>query len=141
MCIRDRKAITLLAVSENNIKSVHLVKHFGPNYDFRNKRLPVFQVDFNTPNQDTLFIDSTSLLLVDRNTSFSRLESLSFSFLHKWNVLTPLLGRLGRDVVISIVLIAALMLTIMGVMMKTNRKRSIKPIKQEVKKETLKQAA
>ena len=69
-------------------KSQKLITHFGPHYDFRNKRLPVWQFDYN--NGDKVFFDCRSGTIVDRLKNPDRCERYSFSLLHKWNFLTPL---------------------------------------------------
>ena len=38
------------------------ITHFGAEYDFRNKRLPVWQFDANNKNSDTVFIDPVTKL-------------------------------------------------------------------------------
>jgi hypothetical protein len=90
------------------------LNRFGEGYDFRNKRLPVWRVDLATPEADTLYIDASTGVLADRSTRASRLEGLSFSTLHKWNLLTPLLGRPGRDGLMVAVLSLVLVLGWLG---------------------------
>jgi hypothetical protein len=110
---------------EGNITQTSLVTHFGPDYDFRNKRLPVWRVDYNSQKGDKLFIDPATGILVDRLVDMERYESYSFSFLHKWNFLTPLIGRMPRDMLIVLVLLAAIGGTIFGYIMliKQGKKR------------------
>ncbi len=108
-------------------KIIHseLVTRFGPDYDFRNKRLPVWRVDYASDNDDILFIDPASGILVDRAINTERLESLSFSFLHKWNFLTPMIGRMARDILIVVILCFALGGTVFGytMLLKQRKKR------------------
>jgi hypothetical protein len=108
-------AMDHLKVSDSEIISVEKVMHFGPDYDFRNKRLPVWRVILATENRDILFIDVASGLLVDRVNSASRMEGYSFSVLHKWNFLAHPIGREKRDALIVIVLGLALLLALLGV--------------------------
>ncbi|MGS2722899.1 PepSY domain-containing protein [Porticoccus sp. GXU_MW_L64] len=91
-----------------------LVTRFGPNYDFRNKRLPVWQLDLADEYRTRLFIDPASSVLVDQNRAIDRMESWSFSLLHKWNLLRPLLGRQWRDMLIVVTLVAALVAALFG---------------------------
>lgn len=107
------------------ITDAQLIKRFGPTYDFRNKRLPVWQVDFNTQGKDRLFIDPVNNILVDKNQMATRIEGYSFSFLHKWNMLIPLAGRLGRDVVISIILSLGLVLTVLGYLIRKRKHKAV----------------
>lgn len=121
------KAAQYLDSDINQIENMKLITRFGPTYDFRNKRLPVWQVDFNNPNKDRLFIDPVNNILIDQNTQSNRLEGYSFSFLHKWNMLIPLAGRQGRDIIISLVLGCGLILTLLGFLI---RKRKLSAIAQ-----------
>ena len=107
------------------ISQVQLIKRFGPTYDFRNKRLPVWQVDFNTQGQDRVFIDPINNILVDKNQMATRIEGYSFSFLHKWNMLIPLAGRQGRDVIISLVLSLGLILTVLGYLTRKRKHKAV----------------
>ncbi len=108
-------AMDYLKINAADIASVEKVSRFGPDYDFRNKRLPVWRVAVNNQAADVLFIDVASGLLVDRVNQASRMEAYSFSFLHKWNFLTFPLGREKRDALIALVLLGALVLAGLGV--------------------------
>jgi hypothetical protein len=107
-------ATHLTGIDDRMITGVSVVTRFGPGYDFRNKRLPVWQVDTVTAAGDRLFVDLSSGVLVDRNTASSRLEGLSFSFLHKWNFLVWPLGRENRDLLIMAILAGTLILAGLG---------------------------
>ena len=113
-----------LGFDESNIVNTELVTHFGPHYDFRNKRLPVWRVDYDTELGDMLFIDPASGMLVDRLVDAERFESYSFSFLHKWNFLTPLIGRVPRDMLIVLILTTAVAGTVLGYVMLIGRNRN-----------------
>jgi hypothetical protein len=107
-------AASLPGIDKALITGVSVVSRFGPDYDFRNKRLPVWQVDTATLAGDRLFVDLASGVLVDRNTASTRLEGLSFSFLHKWNFLAWPLGRENRDLLIMVILAGTLLLAGLG---------------------------
>lgn len=94
-----------------------LITRFGPNYDFRNKRLPVWQIEFADEAQTQVFIDPTTSALVEQNQRIDRAERWSFSLLHKWNHITPLTGRFQRDVLIVVTLIACLIMGGFGTVM------------------------
>lgn len=98
-----------------------LITRFGPDYDFRNKRLPVWQIDYADPIKESVFIDPASGLLVDRVAPAQRLEAVSFSQLHKWNFLVPLMGRGGRDSIVVSLLSATIFATLLGLKMKLTR--------------------
>ncbi len=107
-----------LGISKDLVLGAQKIKRFGLHYDFRNKRLPVWQVDTNTENGDKLFIDPATGTMVDRLVNRDRYEGYSFSFLHKWNFLTPFTGRFWRDVLIVFVLGLSLIVSLLGLQMK-----------------------
>ncbi len=111
------------------IASQKLVTRFGPEYDFRNKRLPVWLVNLNDEYQTRFFIDPASNILVDQNRQIDRLESLSFSILHKWNLLNPVIGRQWRDILIISTLFVSILSTVFGLkiyLARNQRKRKEK---------------
>lgn len=89
------------------VKNMQLVTRFGPGYDFRNKRLPVWQIDYAEPVSATIFVDTTTAVLADKTMDAAKPERFSFSFLHKWNFLFPL-GRNVQNAVVSVFVIALL---------------------------------
>ena len=102
------------------VESSQLVTHFGPDYDFRNKRLPVWRIDYA---QDRLFVDPASGVLVDRISDAALVEAYSFSFLHKWNMISQLIGRLPRDLLLLAVILPALLGGVLGYVMLLQRFR------------------
>lgn len=82
-----------------------LVTRFSHEYDFRNKRLPVWRVDYASPVNASLFVDTGAGVLVDKVADAEKPERLVFSFIHKWNFLFPI-GRLGLNVVVGVFVIA-----------------------------------
>lgn len=125
--ITDREVATELASQYLNepreqITNTQIITRFGMHYDFRNKRLPVWQIDFDNDAGDKLFIDPATGTVVDRLVNQDRYESYSFSFLHKWNFLTPFTGRFWRDVLVVIILSLSLLLSILGLTMKLRRR-------------------
>ncbi len=86
----------------DEIQDMSLVTRFGSKYDFRNKRLPVWQVRYGPPLNELYFIDTTAGVLADRRTLAGEWEQLSFSMLHKWNFLRAF-GRDIPNIVLSIV--------------------------------------
>ena len=77
---------------------MEVVTRFGPDYDFRNKRLPVWRIDYGAPVNATLFVDTATGVLADRTENWQKPERYIFSFIHKWNFLFPI-GRVGLNVV------------------------------------------
>jgi hypothetical protein len=129
--IQDEQQAAFLAnkftgMGSDKITNIELITRFGPGYDFRNKRLPVWQVDYKGHEELRVFVDPASGILVDKNRNIDRYESLSFSLLHKWNQLTPLTGRFKRDIIIVFTLLACLLSTIFGILMLIKKRKRAK---------------
>ena len=107
-----------LGVESSKLVDATLVKRFGLHYDFRNKRLPVWQLTFDSELGDMVFIDPATGILVDRLVDNDRYEGYSFSFLHKWNFLRPFMGREARDIVMAIMLLLIILFVGLGVTMR-----------------------
>ncbi|NVK54240.1 MAG: hypothetical protein HWE26_01385 [Alteromonadaceae bacterium] len=126
--LNDKQQAELLAErfsgsDTSAIEDIQLVTHYGPDYDFRNKRLPVWNVKVNNDNASWLFVDPVTGVLVDQSRNQDRLERLSFSLLHKWNHLTPFIGRMWRDSTIVLTLLLLILIAGLGAkMMLTKRK-------------------
>ena len=108
----DRTMARALALrfagKENTILDVTPVTRFGMNYDFRNKRLPVWQVSLDDSDKRVLFVDTGAGVLVDQSNRLERLEGLSFSLLHKWNFLRPFGSTVMSWTVITVVSLACI---------------------------------
>jgi hypothetical protein len=65
----------------------------------------------------SIFIDPVSHILVDSSNMANQIEGYSFSFLHKWSVFTPLMGRFKRDVLIMGVLTLTMLMAGFGLLM------------------------
>nr|BBD50158.1 optional hypothetical component of the B12 transporter BtuN [Haliea sp. ETY-M] len=100
-----------------------LVTRFGAGYDFRNKRLPVWQLDLGDAGATSLFVDVATGIVVDRSRRIDRVEALVFSMLHKWNFMNPFLGRVQRDSLIIATLLALLILAGLGVSIRLRKQR------------------
>lgn len=119
------QAITLLhrlIGQETPYKNIKLVTHFGPGYDFRNKRLPVWEITLDDSAKTHVFVDPMTSIIVDQNRHIDRLEGLSFSVLHKWSHLTPFIGRPWRDITMVTTLVACLALAGLGFQMYRRRR-------------------
>ena len=90
---------------DSAVTGVELITRFSHEYDFRNKRLPVWRVDYGAPVKASLFVDTGTGVLVDRVADGEKPERLVFSFIHKWNFLFPV-GRLAQNVIVGVFAIA-----------------------------------
>ncbi|MFM6928928.1 MAG: hypothetical protein ACKOX6_10725, partial [Bdellovibrio sp.] len=106
------------------VESKKIVQSFGPFYDFRNKRLPVWQFELDNAKEKMVFVDPATGIIVDRLSDADKFEGLAFGVIHKWNAIVPWVGRLTRDILIAIVLLAAFALTGLGVYMYRQQKKA-----------------
>ncbi|MEM9100991.1 MAG: hypothetical protein AAGB12_01605 [Pseudomonadota bacterium] len=119
------ESLALRFYGENGtIKETQRVTRFGQGYDFRNKRLPVWKVEFDDAESTVFFIDPITGILVDSNRAVDRLESLSFSLLHKWSHLNAVMSRSTRDNIMVATLVLSLLFSAIGMMMLIKRRRT-----------------
>jgi hypothetical protein len=85
-----------------------VVTRFGPEYDFRNKRVPVWRLNYGAPLNATLFVDTATGVLADISLDAAKAERWSFSYLHKWNFLA-MFGRHTHNGVVSAFALAMLL--------------------------------
>lgn len=112
--LTEKLARQYLHLDRNSSVEVTKIKRFGQGYDFRNKRLPVYKAVINNQAGDHLFIDPSTGILVDHSIKGQRLEGLSFSILHKWNIMLAFTDRQTRDIAIVCILVLMLLLGIFG---------------------------
>ncbi|WP_075184577.1 PepSY domain-containing protein [Teredinibacter haidensis] len=125
--LTDTQQVKALAAGYSGLpvstfSAVDKVTRFGPEYDFRNKRLPVWQVSLNDEEGSFYFIDPVTGVLVDQSRTVDRTERWSFTYLHKWNFLTPFTGRFIRDLLIVFFLGMILVVSVLGVSMMLRRR-------------------
>ncbi len=96
------------------VLAIERLQRFSPDYDFRNKRLPVWLVTIDDAEGSQLFLDPATGVLVDQSRRSDRIERWVFSILHKWNHLTGITGRGGRDALIVAILVLAIAATVLG---------------------------
>ncbi|MCH8536782.1 MAG: PepSY domain-containing protein [Alkalimonas sp.] len=108
-----------IGLQPTDILQQQRVVRFGPDYDFRNKRLPVWQLDYAAGR---IFVDAVSGQLVEQQSRSSRWERYSFSYIHKWGVLQPPLGREGRDQLVVAMMLLVVLLAAMGFAMRLKRR-------------------
>jgi hypothetical protein len=107
---------------DSAVTGVELVTRFSHEYDFRNKRLPVWRVDYGAPINASLFVDTGTGVLVDRVADGEKPERLVFSFIHKWNFLFPV-GRLAQNVIVGVFAIALIgFMAVLGLRMDVIRR-------------------
>jgi hypothetical protein len=113
-----------VGANDGAITDMALITRFGPDYDFRNKRLPVWRIDYGAPLNTSIFIDTATGTLVDRLDDWQKPERYVFSFIHKWNFLFPL-GRVGLNAVVGAFAIALMaLLGVLGMIVYAKGRRS-----------------
>jgi len=85
------------------VTETELVDHFGGEYSFINKRLPVVKVAYRTSHNTALYVEPATGRLAARVENADRYEGLSFAFLHKYHAV----GSLGKNVRDAITMLAA----------------------------------
>lgn len=116
-------AVALAGAKAEQINGIEKIERFGMGYDFRNKRLPVWQISLDDEKKRHLFIDAGSNLLVDQSTRMERAEGWSFSILHKWNFLRPF-GPWVMDGAIVTSVLAACIAALFGFGMLIRQRRA-----------------
>ncbi len=105
-----------MAIANGNFELIEepvTISKFSRSYGFINKRLPVVQIAFNTPDHLTCFIEPSSgipgAVVRDKN----RAEILSFLFLHKFNLFN-FLGKGARDTIMSLAALSMVAIALSG---------------------------
>jgi len=108
----------------SEVKDTGMVVKFEGEYGFLNKRLPVWRVEYDTPDHLACYVETTtnSLATVVRDTE--RAEGWSFSYLHKYHWL-DFAGKDVRDLVMGLFGFGNLLIAVLGLWMFT--RRYIKP--------------
>ena len=114
-------------VPRQAIESVELVTRFGPEYDFRNKRVPVWRLNYGAPVNASVFVDTATGVLADISPDAAKAERWSFSYLHKWNFLSVWGRQVHNGVVSGFVLAILLMFGVLGLRMAYKGRAVAKP--------------
>ena len=121
--VAKQLAFDFLDLDENTKVDLSKVTRFGPEYDFRNKRLPVWKITV-TETGERIFVDPVTGILVDYVVNHQRYEGYSFSLLHKWNFLMAFMKRETRDYVIVSFLALIMVLATLGFMLRKSSNRN-----------------
>lgn len=106
---------------ESAIEHMELVTRFGAGYDFRNKRLPVWRVNYGAPLNAAVFVDTATGVLADITPNSARFEQWVFSQLHKWSFLGVLGRNIQNGVISAAVLLSIALMAGLGFRLKTRR--------------------
>ena len=126
----ERRHATVLAgqysgLPEQQITAVSLVTKFEGEYGFINKRLPVWRVDYDTPDHVSYYVETSSGALASIVRDNARVEGWVFSYLHKFHWL-DFAGKNVRDIVSALFALGNLIVAVLGLWMFT--RRYIRPV-------------
>jgi len=79
---------------ENQVVAATLVTKFDRDYNFTDKRLPVWRVDYPVNHHERYYVETSSGMLAARVDDLDAIEGYSFALLHKHEFL----GGLGKGV-------------------------------------------
>lgn len=105
--------------SENCLKSAKLEKREyltefnSREYGFVNKRLPVIQLQYDTPENTTFYIEPSTSRLAALIENSDRYEGYSFAFLHKF-LFMDWAGKNVRDFVMAFSALGVLVVSLLG---------------------------
>lgn len=104
----------------DEVSNTLIVTRFEGEYGFLNKRLPVWRVDYGTPDHLSYYVETATgaLACVVRDTD--RAEGWSFSYLHKYHWL-DFAGKDVRDFMMGLFGLGNLMIAVLGLWLFTRR--------------------
>jgi hypothetical protein len=113
----ERYAIHLASkyskLPSDKILSTSIIQKFEGEYGFINKRLPVTKVQYDTEEQHSVYVETSSGKLAAIISAPKRLEALSFLMLHKYHFIDPI-GKTIRDIIIVSLVLGIMLVNILG---------------------------
>jgi hypothetical protein len=110
---------------DERIVSVQFVTRFEGEYGFIFKRLPVYRVEYATPDHARYYIEPATGALAARIDDGDALEGKTFSYLHKWHVTDK--GKDVRDALLALFALGNVAVALMGLTLFTRRLLPGKP--------------
>ena len=107
-------------ITADKEKEVSLVSKFEGEYGFLNKRLPVWRVDYDTPDHLSYYVETATGALASVVRDTGRAEGWSFAYLHKYHWL-DFAGKDVRDFVMGLFGLGNLLIALLGLWMFTRR--------------------
>lgn len=107
--------------NRNNIRSVEPVTKFGSEYNFTDKRLPVWKVSYPSTANDRYFIETTTGSLSKHLNTAELAENYSFSFLHKHEFLAWA-GKGWKDFSTMFWAVAQIVMVVFGLILYVRRR-------------------
>lgn len=108
------------------ILSAQLITKFTDEYNFTDKRLPVWKITFSSKLHDRCYVETTSGILAKNTNDAALTEGYSFALLHKQHYM-DFAGKTGRDTTAMIGAGLQVLMVIMGLLYYFKwRKRKVK---------------
>jgi len=117
-------AAAFAGIPADRIVAAEKVTKFAGEYGFINKRLPVWRVTFNTPDNLAVYVETTSGVQAAAVRDVQRLEGFSFAYLHKWNFL-DVIGKDGRDLLIGLFALLNVVVAALGLGLWLRRRKTV----------------
>lgn len=113
---KEHQFIDRNLLEESNQKEVAILNDFDKKeYGFVNKRLPVIQIAYNTPENNTFFIETNTSRIAAKVNNYDRAEGYTFALFHKFLYL-EWAGKSIRDFVTVLTALSILVISIMGLL-------------------------
>ncbi len=109
-------------LSDDKITQMSQITKFEGEYGFLNKRLPVWRVEYATPDRLAYYVETATGALAGVVRDADRAEGWSFSYLHKYHWL-DFAGKDVRDLVMGLFGLGNLAIAVLGLWMFTRRYR------------------
>lgn len=109
-------------IGNQNLTKTTLVTKFIKEYGFVNKRLPVVQLEYNTPQKNTYYIETSTGRLAASINNSDRVEGFIFGYFHKFGGL-DFLGKNVRDGMAVFSALGVLLVSMLGFVMLLKRLR------------------
>lgn len=117
--IRELRSFLGLDMADAQGQVLHA---FTPEYGFINKRLPVIRLSANDGSAKVWFLDPADQMLVAVASPTDGIKGFIFANAHKWEFLTRVMGKDGRDLVAAIGALGLVLLGIVGLILQIRKR-------------------
>lgn len=104
-----------------SIEGQQAITGFTAEYGFVQKRLPVYQLQLNTPDHIAMYIDPIDAVISSVVTDLSRVEGYSFAYIHKAMWLDGL-GKDARDGILGLQALGVFVMACLGLLLARRRR-------------------
>ncbi|WP_205510059.1 PepSY domain-containing protein [Longitalea arenae] len=108
--------------ASGKVATVTPVTKFNEEYNFTDKRLPVWRVSFTAPNDERYFVETASGRLAAKVNDIELAEGYSFSVLHKHHFM-DWAGKAARDWSTMVWAFVQILMIVIGLMLWLKKKR------------------